>query len=51
MIAIYVKVNFVEHGLDSMTCGNIRCIILNLKTLTRYNKTSKGATSIGTDLA
>jgi hypothetical protein len=51
MTVVYVKVNLVEHGLGSMTCGNIKCIVLNLETLTRYNKTSRGAGGTGTNLA
>jgi hypothetical protein len=51
MTTIYVKVNLVEHGLDSMIGGNTRCIVLNLETLTRYYKTSRGVRGINIDLA
>jgi hypothetical protein len=34
MTTIYVKVNLVEHGFDSMTSGNTRYIVLKFETLT-----------------
>jgi len=51
MTTVYVKVNLVEHGLDSMIGGNTRCIVLNLETLTRYYKISRGVRGINFDLA
>ncbi len=51
MTVVYVKVNLVEHGLGSMTRGNIKCIVLNLETLTRHDKTLRSVGGTGTNLA